>query len=132
MKKKPCRLSVLINEHLAAKNQVSRLPKAPELPKSRTGYTNSEWAKYQKDLAEYDFKITQHNEKIASAYDRLEKSRADIEHFLQSRHTWFLTDDKSYAVALQASNWPGDKCRVLYKQKPVVEELPKIELLIID
>jgi len=129
---KQCALGEMILEFIAAEKAVNKLPAPPVQPKEKVSYTLAEWSQYRKECSEFSFKATRYKETKQALETRLQKSCEAIRNYIPKPHTWFVTEDKKFAVALQGSNWPGDQYRVRFRQYPVIEELPKLQLQIIN
>jgi hypothetical protein len=132
LKPEQCKLGELIREHIAAKKAVETLPKKPALPAPKNSYTVAEWNQYQTESKDYALKLEKYNEAVKAIKDRLETSRKAIVENLPRTLTWFVTEDKHFAVALQTSDWPGDKARVIYRSNPVLDQLPVLRMQIIN
>lgn len=127
-----CKLGQLLQDFLTAQKTVNKLPESPIPPTERTSYTVKEWNAYLAEKAAYKGKLERYKEMKAAAINRLEIARQAVETYLPKAHAWFITEDKRFAVALQGSDWPGDRYRVIYRENPVIDELPKLRCQVIN
>jgi hypothetical protein len=131
-KNKSCDLRILLENYLQANKALDKVPSAPAPPAEKISYSVKEWDQHQADVANYKIKIRSRSEKIIALTKRVEECRIAIVEFIPKAHKWFTTEDKRFAVALQGSNWPGDQYRILYRENPVIEELPALRRHIIN
>lgn len=127
-----CKLGLLIREYIAAKKAAENQPKRPSPPIAKNHYTVNEWNQYMKDQKDYGLKLEKFNEQGKALTINLEAARRAIVEHLPKTLTWFVTEDKRFAVALQTSDWPGDQAAVKYRENPVIDQLQPLRMQIIN
>lgn len=127
-KAEPCKLELLIRTYIATKKLCENKPKAPAAPKSLNSYTRDEWNQYQKETAEYRLKEQKHKELIVSVDVKFKEAHKALIDYMPRSLTWFVTDSKKFAVALQTSDWPMDPPKLVIRENPIVDQLPALRL----
>jgi hypothetical protein len=108
----------LIERLLEARAQLEGLPEIPEIPAKKPVYTISEWNAYMDKVSEIKtLKSKRHNEKTTLEY-RIQDAEYQIKRIIPEFHTWFITDDGKYAVAVQRDNWGGSNYKILIRKDP--------------
>jgi len=127
-------LTDLIEEYLSQKAELEGLestprPKAPELKKA---YTIPEYNSYTNEFQDYKANINV----MAVRINNLKKSfcglKEKILETIPQSHVWFLSENAKYAIAIQRSDWPMDPPKILIKENPVVSDLPKLQLQVVN
>jgi hypothetical protein len=131
-KPEQCVLGTLIREFIAANKATEKLPKGPVKPGAQNTYTVASWNQYQKDLTDFNLKMEKHQEHKKAVINKVEELRKAIVAHIPRSLTWFVTEDKRYAIALQVSDWPGAAARVIYRENPIVDQLPTLRMQIIN
>lgn len=108
---------------------ISQYPEPMGIPDKKKAYTVDQW---NRDVSisnkAHEFNKELKENKQLSENKRLEIESA-IKKVLPAPHIWFITDDATYAVALQENDWPGTPTEILIKENPVYDDLPELKCI---
>jgi hypothetical protein len=105
---------------------------SPQMPVLKTPCTIPEYVSWQENLRRWQAKETAKADNIAEALDKIFEINQTLINYLPASHTWFLTEDEKYAIAIQRSDWPMDPPKLKIVENPDIDALPELKLQIVN
>lgn len=126
------KLKDLIEKYLQA-DSLKHCPLVEPLkPTPLRSYKVVQWNNYHRAMTDWATDHKDWEEKKNEIESVYKKASEDLMNYIPNRLTWFITEDESYAVAIQISDWPGDPPKLIIKTNPVVDELPVLRCQIVN